>query len=94
MNLNNLITDYFTLTGRPLATMTVEEYLSFLRACNGLPVKNEISVINTNEEPVVEPTNNPQNNHVSSNVVNKPNIPAKKKNDENQILEFMRSING
>lgn len=28
----NIIEDYFTLTGRPIATLTVEEYLLFLKA--------------------------------------------------------------
>lgn len=62
---NSFIKEYFELTGRPISTMTVEEYVCFKKATNNVPTV----LVNESEhpeilisQPVIEESAN-ENNH-------------------------------
>ena len=53
--IKEIIEDYFSLTGRPLATMTVEEYLAFLNSIRKEPDKTAVSPPKYTETPAPAP---------------------------------------
>ena len=92
--LNSLINEYFSITGRPISTMTVDEYIKFAE-------KASLGVMNTNSSRQVVETENKveyiESRHVTP-VNKKPEPVAIEKTGEkkrtNNALSLMQSISG
>ncbi len=85
--MTNLINDYFNITGRPIATMTVAEFLEFKRFCgeengqNTMPAPEPVKFSVHEEKTEVA--------HKSSPVTNKT-----EKSRKSTALEMLKSVNG
>ena len=86
--MSDIINDYFRITGRPISTMTVSEYLDFMRySANGIDSSNESLNISV------------QNNAVAKTEAKKP-VPAKTEQriitpaNAGNALEMLKSVKG
>lgn len=101
MNLHAIIEDYFAITERPIATLTVDEYIKFQQQYSGQPdqsriqnvaqeadaVKHENDVSDNRERPVLhfEPGKSSESKQSDSGNPVKP--------DKEAMLRLMQSIN-
>lgn len=107
ISVSQLANDYFSLTGRPISTMTVEEYATFYKLASeasGFFVRKEFApenIIKKEKEPhIVE--NNPVNLEKESSFIEKASdtlLPLSKKKethvaDSNIALSMLRSVSG
>ena len=104
----NIIEDYFALTGRPIATLTVEEYLLFLKAGTAMADKTRVvdNVRPENLQPDYSPdiTSKTSEDSFSSQAmptpirgnINEESIKAKEKAPikERSVLQMLKSIAG
>ena len=107
--IKEIIEDYFSLTGRPLATMTVEEYLSFLNSIRKEPNKTAVfspgyTKASASEPPSAIIMQTPENTAFSQTATppiqknTKEEIKATKENDQispkSDPLQMLKSIAG
>ena len=84
--MEHIINEYFKLTGRPIATMTVSEYLEFQSFCNDTKV-----ITPQTSEPVKISVHEEKTESVHKPVT----VPAKaEKSRKNTALEMLKSVNG
>ncbi len=109
ISVSQLANDYFSLTGRPISTMTVEEYATFYKLASeasGFFVRKEFApenIIKKEKEPhIVE--NDPVNLEKESSFIKEEKasdtlLPLSKKKethvaDSNIALSMLRSVSG
>jgi fructose-1,6-bisphosphatase len=98
MDLHLLINEYFTLTGRPISTMTVDEYLKFTTAAaNTTSLKG--TGVQTNN--ICTPDINIDNTHILNKEENKSISKSNesianidKKQSSQSMMSMLRSVNG
>lgn len=95
MNPQTMISQYFNLTGRPVSTMTVTEYLQFVSAAEMSRGTYE-NWHTEPAEPYHEDTPDKENTYVTPEPVKKPVAvqPPKKKVSEESKLALLKSVSG
>ena len=99
--LHTIIEDYFKITGRPIATLTVDEYIKFQQQCSSLTdqkqfrsivqkdegLRHEDSVPNIHEDSVL-----PFETRKKTEMV-QPDLENPVQPDKESLLKLMQSIN-
>lgn len=95
MNLQEIINQYFSLTGRPVSTMSVTEYLQFVSAAEMSHGTYESRHTET-AEPYREDTPDKKSAYTAPEPAKKPVAvqPAKKKSSEETKLALLKSVSG
>lgn len=95
MNLQEIINQYFSLTGRPVSTMSVTEYLQFVSAAEMSHGTYESRHTETSE-PYHNNTPDKEITYAAPEPVKKPIAvqPARKKSSEETKLALLKSVSG
>lgn len=107
MELNNLINEYFNITGRPISTMTVDEYLKFVNSAVSINTENTVLQSNSGNIDTNNTYIKPEiNQTVEDNIIELPKDVQKKKNESerkttvnnqpkgNLDISFLKSFGG
>lgn len=95
MNPQEMINQYFSLTGRPVSTMSVTEYLQFVSAADMSRSTYESRHTETSE-PYREDTPDKESAYTAPEPVKKPVAvqPARRKSSEETKLALLKSVSG
>ena len=98
MDLHLLINEYFTITGRPISTMTVDEYLKFTTAAATTTTVQDTGVQTNN---ICTPDISTDNTHILNKEENKPASKSNesiasigKKQSSQSMMSMLRSVSG
>lgn len=98
MDLHLLINEYFTITGRPISTMTVDEYLKFTTAAANSTMIDDSGVQTTT---ICTPDINKDNTHILNKEEKKPTSKSneskasiEKKQSSQSMMSMLRSVSG